>query len=87
VKGTIDRCGEFSAVEIYDKRKNYSHVMCYHCKNYLYLSALKCNSCKHIFCERHLEKCDCSPRQWILVTRSFNEDREKLRGLFERTHQ
>lgn len=79
IKGTVDKYGMFRNVKIVSEKKRYHHMMCNHCKNYLYLSGLQCNNCNRILCERHLSKCTCLDKSYTLHLRELNQDRQLLK--------
>lgn len=75
VKSTADKYGEYADVKIISSKKRYFTNMCVYCKNYLYLSSLECATCHKNLCERHLSKCECTPKSYILNVRELNQDR------------
>lgn len=79
VKGTVDKHGQYKDVKVISFKKKYHTNMCTYCKNYLYLSSLECAHCHKNLCERHLKKCECPKKSYILNVRELNSDRANLR--------
>jgi hypothetical protein len=78
IKTTLDKYGPFAEVRVIPLQKRYYANMCSHCKNYLYLTSLECVHCHKNLCERHLSKCDCPQKEWILIIKELNADRRPL---------
>jgi len=45
------------------KKQHYDKTMCFDCKNYSYLSYLKCNSCNKKICLKHYDKSCCDDKK------------------------
>lgn len=78
MKGTVDKFGQFKEVNVLSSKKRYYSNMCTYCKNYLYLCSLECKHCHQNLCERHLNKCECTKKEYILNIRELNADRAGL---------
>lgn len=48
------------------KKEHYDKTMCFFCKNYSFLSYLKCDLCKKKTCLKHCEKKCCQQRKLTL---------------------
>lgn len=62
--------------EIPRKQLKYDKNMCCHCKNYCYLSLLRCLECQKAYCLDHV--CGCCCDQYQLLLREPNADRQNL---------
>ena len=67
--------------EISDGAK-YDKNSCSVCRNYQYLSSIRCEDCNKNYCERDVKLC-CNGR-FELVFRKLNEDRLKILRLLSK---
>jgi hypothetical protein len=58
------------------KQVKYDKNMCCYCKDYCYLSLVRCLDCQKAYCLDHVYGCCCD--QYQLLLREPNEDRQRL---------